>query len=249
MFIREHQEDFAQLTFSGEGKISKITAAYAVLRFNKYTLNNKSKTGVHAVLDPPLSRYERDLFYVSFPFRVAMSEVFGFGTYGKHWIIEYYDGEARAANGLWKDTPSYWRFITNRNNKFFEPNQGYIIALDLDELGEESDIWDNEVENVELFFPSYGTMPDISSSSVTYNVPAHECTINRPTPKGDRRISDSHWNILSVPTYSSRPVVLLPPRTIANGIAGTSDMSPVANSCRFVAVPSEHNSPTSARES
>ncbi len=201
MFIREHQGDIAQLTFSGSGSLTEIKTAYGVIRFNKWTLNNKEKTGSHTPLASPLSRYERDLFYISFPFRVNLNEVFGFGTYGVHWIIEEYDGAARAANGLWKDTPSYWRFITNRRGKYLEPNVGYLLALDLDELGESSSVWNNDVENVELFFPSCDGMSTITSSSVTHTLPSHECTINRPTPQGDRRISDSHWNIMSVPTY------------------------------------------------
>jgi hypothetical protein len=44
-------------------------------------------------------------------------------------------------------------------------------------------------------------MPNITSSSVTHTLPEHECTINRGTEQGDRRIKDSHWNIMSVPTY------------------------------------------------
>ena len=73
--------------------------------------------------------------------------------------------------------------------------------MDLDELGETSSVWDNGVENVELYFPSYGTMGNITNATVMYKLPAHECTINRPTPDGDRRIKDSHWNVMPVPTY------------------------------------------------
>ena len=200
MFIREHQGDIAQLTFGGSGAISDIKTAYGVLRLNKWTLNNKDKS-THNPLAPELSRYERDLFYISFPFRVNLEEVFGFGTYGTHWIIEEYDGAGRAANGFWADTPTFWRFITNRKGKFLEPNTGYIVAVDLDELGETSSVWAN-TDQVELYFPSYGSMPDIKSSSVTYEVPAHTCTIGPRFAGGDdRRIKDSHWNVISVPTY------------------------------------------------
>ena len=210
MFIREHQGDIAQLTFTNGGKITEIKTAYAVLRFNKWTLNNKDKS-THTALINQLSRFERDIFYVSFPFRVSMEEVFGFGTYGTHWIIEYYDGANRAEKGYWQESPPNWKFITNRKGKYFEPNQGYIIALDLDELKENSSIWDNGVEDVELFFPSSGTLTSITSSTVTHNLPAHLCEINwseRPNGSGgtlgpdyDRRVKDSHWNVLSVPTY------------------------------------------------
>lgn len=206
MFIREHQEDIAQLTFTDGGKITDIKTAYAVMRFNKWTLNNKStintgttETPVHLPLASPLSRYERDVFYVSFPFDVNLNEVFGFGTYGVHWIMEYYDGAARAANGFWKDTPSYWRFITNRNGYVLKKNVGYILALDLDELGEESSVWANNNERAELFFPSSGTMPDIKSGTVTAELDEHTCTIVRNG--SDRTKADSHWNIMGVPTY------------------------------------------------
>ena len=201
MFIREHQGDIEQLTFSDDGKITNIKTAYAVMRFNKWTLNNKSTADGHAPLPAPLSRYERDIFYVSFPFDVNLNEVFGFGTYGVHWIMEYYDGESRAANGFWKDTPTYWRFITNRNGVVLKKNQGYILALDLDELGETSDVWRNNNERAELFFPSSGNLPNITAGTVTAVLEAHTCTINRNTPQGDRRIADSHWNIMGVPTY------------------------------------------------
>lgn len=210
MFIREHQGDIAQLTFTGDGAITDIETAYGVLQFNKWTLNNKSKADGHSPLSPLLSAYERDLFYVSFPFRVSMEEVFGFGTYGTHWIIEEYDGASRAANGYWQESGPNWKFVFNRKNKFFEPGQGYIIALDLDELGESSDVWTN-TDQVELYFPSYGTMDNITSSTATYEIPSHLCTINRTVdasgnPTGlpadyDRRVKDSHWNVLGVPTY------------------------------------------------
>ena len=214
MFIREHQGDIAQLTFAEKdekmGAITDIETAYGVLQFNKWTINNKSKADGHSPLSPLLSAYERDLFYVSFPFRVSMEEVFGFGTYGTHWIIEEYDGASRAANGYWQESGPNWKFVFNRKNKFFEPGQGYIIALDLDELGESSDVWTN-TDQVELYFPSYGTMDNITSSTATYEIPSHLCTINRTVdasgnPTGlpadyDRRVKDSHWNVLGVPTY------------------------------------------------
>ena len=214
MFIREHQGDIAQLTFAKKdgkmGAITDIETAYGVLQFNKWTINNKSKAAGHAPLVPALSRFERDLFYVSFPFRVSMEEVFGFGTYGTHWIIEYYDGANRAANGYWLESDPNWKFIWDRKGKFFEPGQGYIIALELDELGESSSVWTN-TDQVELYFPSYGTMDNITSSTATYNIPAHECTINRSHESNghggtlgdayDRRVKDSHWNVLGVPTY------------------------------------------------
>ena len=221
MFIREHQGDIAQLTFSGVGSaITDIKTAYAVMRFNKWTLNNKEKTGSHNPLASPASIYERSLYYVSFPFRVKLSEVFGFGTYGQHWIIQRYRGDLRAQQGYWAESAGFWEFIWNRNGEIYlEPNQGYILTLETELLGETSDVWgpDSRSSQIELFFPSYGTMPNITNTSITQTLPAHKCTIDRtkdqsgnptglddtgdPRTSYNRTVFDSHWNIMSVPTY------------------------------------------------
>ena len=225
MFIREHQGEIKQLTFSGSGNLSAIKTAYGVMRFNKWTLNNKSTATGHAPLASPASPYERSLFFVSFPFRVKLNEVFGFGTYGVHWIIQYYDGKARAENGMWAETGTYWKFVWDRKDFILEPNVGYLLTLDLDLLGEDNlDVWGVvENERAELFFPSYGTMPNITGADVTVELPDHTCSINRtvdandnPTglPGGndvrttyDRRIVDSHWNVMGVPTYANTSAV------------------------------------------
>ena len=206
MFLREHQGDIEEVDFTGTAKIDQIKNIYCGIQFNKWTLNNRSKTGEHPALSPLLSRYERDMFYVSFPFDVKLSDVIGFGNYGQHWIIEYYDGAARAANGFWADTPTFWRFVTPamKNSFTLKAGTGYIVALDLDELwftdGEDhSSVWDN-TDVVELLFP--GSVTSISNTSVTYNMPEHTCTIGPRFEGGDdRTIKDSHWNVMGVPTY------------------------------------------------
>ena len=205
MFVREHQGDIEEVKFTGGAKIKEIKTVYSVLRFNKYTLNNREKTGTHSLLSPLLSRYERDLFYVSFPYDVKVSDIIGFGTYGQHWIIEYYDGAGRAKNGFWIDSDPNWKFVTPSMKDTFQLKQGvgYLVALDLDELwwakddeGWHDAIWNN-IEEVELLFP--GEVDSISNTSVTYSLPAHYCTIERDS----RKIKDSHWNIMGVPTYSN----------------------------------------------
>ena len=213
MFVREHQGDIAQITFGESGKISKITTAYGVLRLNKYTLNNKDKS-THEPLASPTSPYERSLYWISFPFRVKLSEVFGFGTYGTHWAIQRYDGAARATKGHFLENGSFWTWM-DRNTEYLEPNQGYMLSVDVDLMSEDAeDVWgpDSRSSQVELYFPSYGKMPDITDDDVRQKIPAHECTINRAATEGlpdtgnpetsyNRTIFDSHWNVISVPTY------------------------------------------------
>lgn len=190
MFVREHQGNVTQITFGEDKSISAIENVYSTLRFNKSTIN-----------DPSLSRYERDLFYVSFPYDVQLSDVIGFGDYGKHWIIEYYDGAGRAEKGFWADSESFWKFVTPamKNSFKLKAGTGYIVALDLDEMGNSSSIWDN-TSTVELIFP--GDISAICDQEVTYTMPQHQCNIGPRFEGGDdRRIKDSHWNVLGVPTY------------------------------------------------
>lgn len=225
MFIREHQGDINQVILTEDGTITNIKTAYGVVRFNKWTINNKSKEGGHDPLTTPASIYERSLYWVSFPFRVKLSEVFGFGTYGTHWIIQYYDGAARAQKGMWAETGTYWKFVWDRRDFFLEPNTGYLLTVETDLMGEESGIWgpESRSEQVELFFPSYGTMPNITQADVTMNLEAHTCTIDRTgegLPGGndyrttyDRRIVDSHWNVMGVPTYINTDDVTFPSNT------------------------------------
>lgn len=214
MFIREHQGDISQLTFSGSGTITDIKTAYGVIRFNKWILNNMEPSGnTHPVLAEPKSLYERSLFWISFPFRVKLSEVFGFGTYGSHWAIQYYDGADRAARGHFLENGTFWKWL-NRSTAYLEPNQGYLLAIDVDLLGINSDVWgpNSRSEQIELYFPSTGTMPNLTSADVVQTIPEHTCSINRAASEGlpdtgdprtsyNRTIFDSHWNVLSVPTY------------------------------------------------
>jgi hypothetical protein len=84
------------------------------MTFDKYFLNNRAEDGSHLSDADKQSPYARALYWISFPFDVKLSEVFGFGEYGDYWIMEYYDGEARAKNGLWADTDTYWKYIPTK---------------------------------------------------------------------------------------------------------------------------------------
>ena len=213
MFIREHQGDIEQLIFNCSGQITNIKTAYGVMRFNKWTLNNKEKTGSHNPLASPASIYERAMYFISFPFEVKLSEVFGFGTYGQDWIIEYYDGAERARTGWWEGQPGFWRYVWDRKNFVLKPNVGYLLELELGNFKEGSGFWNNKNERLELFFPSSGNLGSITNTTVNCSIPEHACTINRaateelpdtpdnPRTSYNRTIFDSHWNVMSVPTY------------------------------------------------
>ena len=207
MLIREHQEAGQSITFADSGSdpaytLSEVNTVYGVMKFNKETLNN-----------PALSQFERDLFWISFPFDVNLSDVFGFGKYMQHWAIQYYDGKGRAKNGYWYDSPSNWKFVTSamRDTFVLKANEGYVLALDLEELETWSSVWDNGVTSIYLYFPSttnLGTILEKNEKTVDIDQTGYLCTIDRRTDKTqpntnkDRRVADSYWHCIGVPSFA-----------------------------------------------
>ncbi len=232
MLVREGQEEAAQITLNSHD-LTNVHTVYAVMQFNRWKLNNRanpedmtvehcaSEEGTnnwvysesvtnehHPVIAEGnsgwLSRYERDLYWISFPFDVNLNEVFGsVGTYGTHWIIEYYDGKGRAQNGFWVDSEPNWKFITNVNTTL-KAYEGYILALDLDYFAyNNTTTWASNIQQVELYFPS-GSSSASPISIKTDNVDVdivqtgYECSIQRDK----RYIKDSYWHCIGTPSFA-----------------------------------------------
>ncbi len=207
MILREHQEDAACITFAdSDDKLINIKTVYGVLRLNKYILNNKKTTGNHEILDPKdqKSIYERALYFISFPFDVHLSDVFGFGTYGTHWVISEYNGLRRAKNGYFVDNCmnedcTNWDYIWDPSNFTMKANQGYLLSLDLDLMKDNNEsFWAHGINTVELYFPSYEHVQTIQQTS--YTMPAlgtdYICT-----HKG-HEVIDSYWRCIGVPSFA-----------------------------------------------
>ena len=192
MLLRTHQDGASSITFNTGGKLTDVKTAYGVMEFQKNYINDYS-----------LSRYERNLYWISFPFDVNLSDVFGFGNYGEHWIIEYYDGKGRAEKGYWAESEPNWKFVTEEVKDEFvlKANEGYILALALSNMTEYSDIWANSVTSVYLYFPSantIGNLSNVSSVTVEMDTVGYKCKITRD----NRHIKDSYWRCIGVPSYA-----------------------------------------------
>jgi hypothetical protein len=119
------------------------------------------------------------------------------------WIMEYYDGEARAKNGAWVDSESYWTYITDLDY-VLTAGVGYVLCLDLDKMGADSEVFKNTSE-VSLYFPSATPIGTIDKDqAVSIDVPEHKCEINRD----NRRIADSNWNVIGVPRFINLNITL-----------------------------------------
>ena len=204
MIVREAQEAPVQITFNNnlseeEGKLTDVGIVYGVMKFNKSTVNGSG------------SAYERSLFFISFPFDVKISEIFGFGGFCNQWYLEYYDGKGRAENGFWAESATNWKFITDRTDTL-KANEGYVLALDLDLMETTSSVWDN-TDEVCLYFPSADTIHNIQATtkSVDINQTGYLCTIDRYqggatglSSDYDRRIKDSYWHCIGVPSFANK---------------------------------------------
>ena len=190
VIMRSHHDQAQTFKVASGKSITTIKTIYGVMNFNKSTLNGAG------------SEHERALYWVSFPFDVDLGEAFGFGNYGEHWIMEYYDGEARAANGLWIDSDTYWEYIWNPKGYTLEAGKGYVLCLDLDLLKESASLWDN-TDDIALYFPSKDENITIDDKPVLKDtdVKPLTCTIERD----DRKTKDSNWNIIGVPAYTNFP--------------------------------------------
>ena len=227
MVIREHQGPAQCITFANDKSMTGVKTVYGAMKFNRWILSNRAHpedtnpnhcresdlgndlADFHPVLPigQQLSIYERSLYFISFPFDVKASEIFGFGHYWDEWYLEYYDGKTRAKNGYWIDSPPNWKYVTPDMLEDFtlKANEGYILGLDLDFMQvDNTAFWSNGISTVELYFPSTVNLETLKQTNVT--IPAlssdYKCTINRGTPEGDRRVKDSYWRCLGVPSFN-----------------------------------------------
>ena len=221
MIVREHHESAQCITFANNAKMTSVKNVYGVMRFNRWILNNRqhpenqNKDEADLTHHQPLpvdqqkSNYERRLYFISFPFDVRVSDIFGFGQYGQYWVIQYYDGLNRAKNGYWSDSKPNWKYVSPSmvsQGYTLEANQGYILELNLNAMAaDNTTFWSNGISTIELYFPSTVAQETLKQTNCT--IPAlgdeYECKINRGTgTDGDRRVKDSYWRCIGVPSYN-----------------------------------------------
>ena len=202
MLIRQDDKDATQLEFNNVTPLDMETIAtdrraYGVIEFTKKRLIN----GLNEK-DEPVTELQKGLYWISFPFDVDLREVISFGEYGKHWVIEEYDGATRAAEGCWLESESFWIYHWDQNITL-EAGKGYVIGLDVDLIRTDNLFELSGDRPIGIYFPSKSPVNQeiVNQTTAQTYVEPHECGIVRNTPKGDRRIADSHWNVVGTPSY------------------------------------------------
>ena len=196
MMIRKNHGAANQLTMNinnvGADGVAVNTGydAYGVLTF----------TESHLSTDNWKVTNDKTFYWISFPFDVNLKDAFGFGKYAYHWYIEYYDGEARAKNGLFLDSGTYWEYVMEEDadNFVLKANQGYVLWLNVAQI--QADGFFTEItKEISIYFPA--------ANKIANNFQTRSETINLPPqyrPEGSRRYTqDSNWRLIGVPSYAN----------------------------------------------
>ena len=205
---RENQGDATQVTSPINAASQERYTVYAAMTFSRDHIMSETAT-----------EWERLYYWVSFPFNVRISDVFGFGEYGKQWVIQYYNGALRAKNGYQSEDQTFWRYINPKDtiynpNKALEDangnpcngvmvaNRGYILAL-AKSIAQQG-IFQNNNDHVRLYFPSMEKIQSIDGSmqNVTAILKPYTCTIS------GREEYDSHWHVIGAPSYANKNVAV-----------------------------------------
>jgi len=202
MILQQNQDTARQITFAGTDALTEIDTVYSTVHLTKDFMQNTGGQNN--------SEAARKFFYVSFPYDVDLSDVFGsVGEYGIDWAIQWYDGKKRAREGFWADSEPNWKFFETAKGSTLRAYEGYVLTLNLNKFLDDSK-WKYGVTDIYLYFPSkeeIGTIHNEDSKTVRVmpdgeTTANYTCTINRATPDGDRRRKDSHWHCIGSPSFA-----------------------------------------------
>ena len=213
LLIREGQNAAEQLVFTdpAKNKITNVKTIFGALEFKYNNMVGKLGTG-----DWNQTSYHYCRYYVSFPFDVRISEIFGAGNYGEDYIIQKYNGTKRAEIGWFAETETFWETMdkSEKLNKY----EGYCVMLNRTPFNDgNSNVWKNKKSgsSVYLYFPSASHKEDWTinaTGDVVITVPEHKCNIDRyftqdvqngePYPRNHKN-TDSHWNMVGTPLFQN----------------------------------------------
>ena len=204
MIIRNGQNPAAQIHFNG-GEVIHAKKLIAVMQFDYNNMVGKMNTWNSAA-------YQYCMYYISFPFNVKVSDIFGIGEFGVDWKLQYYDGAERASKGffLGDGTTTFWKDVPASGT--LNAYEGYSLLLNRIKFNDKNtDIWENKGagSSVYLYFPSTADAENIKDQEQTIHVPEHTCNINRTfTGSGGGEVShkntDSHWNMMGTPLFENK---------------------------------------------
>ena len=217
MLIRSGQGAANQITFSNNAKITGVKKMIGAIEFRKDSIVGRVGSFTGDVIGSSGNRtYREMMMYISFPFDVAVQDIFGIGQFNREWYLQYYDGAERAEKGFFRGdgTTTFWKFMNFSDT--LRANVGYSLLLDNDYFNTNGQgVWKNieDEGKVYLYFPSAKELDGkvIKSGTANITVPSHECKIDREFESAqaggrtlNHKFTDSHWNMIGLPVFENQ---------------------------------------------
>lgn len=216
MLVRTCQDAAKQIHFSSGQKISNIQTMVGAIEFRKDSIVGRVSNFNGDEMSVSGNRANRELmYYISFPFDVAIQDIYGIGQLNKEWYLQYYDGADRAAKGFFRGdgTTTFWKFMNITDTLW--AGVGYSLLLDNEYFNTDGDgtVWKNIKAggSVYLYFPSTEKLPAnkvIKSGSASVTLDVHEHTSGRTFEVNSKTLNhnftDSHWNMMGVPLFENK---------------------------------------------
>ena len=209
LWVREGDNPAQQIKFSGSGELTNVDVIGAI-KFDKTGTNGfVGSVGAWNATTRPKLKY-----FISFPFDVAVSDIFGFNkaTYGDEYVVQKYNGAARAEKGLFAgDDGTFWEDLTT--DSIMHANEGYCLIMDNEYLNDGSHaIWENVPSSgsIYLYFPATAKVASISGTTTPTTVKEHTYRFDRPWASNSSKnhnVTDSHWNLIGSPLFQNTTFV------------------------------------------
>jgi hypothetical protein len=210
MIIREAQGDAQQIIFKNNAsKLSSVKYIYGVMQFNRDDMVGRMSRWDYWT-------YQLCMYYISFPFDVAVNDIMAPGKIGQEWRLQRYNGEKRSKGWFAGDgVTTFWEDVQSGDT--LKAYEGYSLLLNRRIFNDgASSVWENKKagDKLYMYFPSLNaTTGIVANETVDVVVPEHLCTIDRvfdqDLGKPDwqqrtHRVADSHWNMIGTPLFEDK---------------------------------------------
>ncbi|MBQ0136397.1 MAG: InlB B-repeat-containing protein [Bacteroidales bacterium] len=205
MFMQVEKGDVSQITLSQSNNPNVKSLEYLL-----YVLE---------IEDPGEGKRKEEHYRISLPFNCRVSDIFGIEGYMDKWGIQKYNGELRAEQGWYTDSPvqNFWTWL--KEDEIMEAGRGYSVSIDKralswSSIGEEvtRTVCDAQGMNCQdvttmedrashrLYFPSMNPGFDLKNSTAE---PEKYPEIKCNKTKANRDIYDSDWRFIGTKAYNN----------------------------------------------
>ena len=198
LFIRHENDGVPQLKITDGGKITDIQSQFFALELE----NDANKQGGN----------KEHAYWISLPFDCVVGSISGVPGYMETWGIQRYNGEKRAEIGWFKETYTFWEWLTQ--DDVMKAGEGYVLSFDKkaatwntydvhekDENG--NTISTTQKSLLRLYFPSTKTGYLFQENmNLTTKYDNQPCKITRD----NRHLQDGNWKIIATTSYYNAQV-------------------------------------------